>query len=339
MFNRGSFISVIAPFYNVHDYADDCVRSLISQDFDGGFEIVLVDDGSTDGTGDLLDGYSSDSRVHVIHQDNAGLSCARNRGVREAHGEFITFVDGDDIVSPHYLSLLAGALLESGADQAIGRHLIVPGQSAIRFLNWGNSRKYELLDRSGILPHFLYQDVIVSAWAHLAPKETYVKTPFVPGRRYEDDLAFGGQVLSASSFALLKEPIYGYMRRSGSILRPPVISLKQLRDFREGIQAVEEAVTPFLPACASGLTYHKALEFTRLFRLAFKCNEGGGESEHYQSEAVDYVRENLVKLLVDSGIRRGDRARFFALAYVPKLYVSLIEAYERREMKHAQPHG
>ena len=255
------------------------MESLLAQDYDGDHEFILIDDGSTDGTGDLLDGYALSPRVRVIHQKNAGQSCARNRGVLEAHGDYVTFVDGDDVVSPHYLSLLANALSRSGAEQVIGGHLIVPGTRAIPALEWSDSREYELLDREGFLSQFLYGGGMAAAWAHLASRKTYLANPFASGRYYEDDMAFGAQVLSAASFALLKEPIYGYMRRAGSTVRPANTSLKQLHDFRAAIQSIEDAVKPFLPGCASGLIYHKALEFTRLFRIARHCNEGGRRAQ------------------------------------------------------------
>lgn len=102
-------ISVVMPFYNVEQYVDDCMSSLLSQDFDR-YEVVCVDDGSTDRTGTLLDGYeATNPRVRVLHTENKGLSEARNAGVRAAHAELVSFVDGDDVVSPHYLRLLHDA--------------------------------------------------------------------------------------------------------------------------------------------------------------------------------------------------------------------------------------
>lgn len=337
MDKKPSLISVIVPFYNLRDCVGYCMESLLAQDYDGEHEFILIDDGSTDGTGDLLDAYASNPCVRVIHQKNGGQSCARNRGVLEAHGDYVTFVDGDDVVSPHYLSLLANALSKSGAEQVIGRHLIVPGTRAIQALEWSDSREYELLDQESFLSHILMRMLLLRR-GHLASRKTYLANPFASGRRYEDDIAFGAQVLSAASFALLKEPIYGYMRRAGSTVRPANTSLKQLHNFSAAIQAIEDAAKPFLPGCASGLTYHKALELTRLFRIADHCNEGGEEPRSYQVEALSYVRRNLMGLLADPGVRRGDKARFLAIAGAPWLYTRLIEAYERREMRRATPH-
>lgn len=97
-------ISVIVPVYNVELYLRQCVDSILEQNLDD-FELLLVDDGSTDGCGEICDGYKKlDNRVKVFHKSNGGVSSARNVGLDNACGEWVAFVDSDDIVSPSYLS-------------------------------------------------------------------------------------------------------------------------------------------------------------------------------------------------------------------------------------------
>ncbi len=97
------YFSVIVPIYNVEPYLPICVDSILAQTFRN-FELILVDDGSTDGSPILCDAYArKDSRVRVIHQPNAGVVAARNAGLRTARGGYVLFVDGDDWVSPQYL--------------------------------------------------------------------------------------------------------------------------------------------------------------------------------------------------------------------------------------------
>ena len=96
-------ISVIVPVYKAEAYLHRCVDSLLSQTFQN-FEILLVDDGSPDRSGEICDEYArKDSRVRVFHKENGGVSSARNMGLDNARGEWITFVDSDDFVSPTYL--------------------------------------------------------------------------------------------------------------------------------------------------------------------------------------------------------------------------------------------
>ena len=98
-----SMISVIVPAYNVAKYLPACIRSILRQRYKD-FELILVDDGSPDGSGEICDAFAKkDSRVRVIHQANGGVSRARNEGIRASRGEWICFIDADDIVSPSFL--------------------------------------------------------------------------------------------------------------------------------------------------------------------------------------------------------------------------------------------
>lgn len=113
-------ISIIVPIYNVSRYLDQCVGSILSQTFED-WECILIDDGSTDGSSDICEKWANkDIRIIVIHQQNAGVSAARNNGIEKAKGEWITFVDADDWLEPDYLS--------SMYRQAIETDLVVSGQ-------------------------------------------------------------------------------------------------------------------------------------------------------------------------------------------------------------------
>lgn len=99
-------ITIIVPVYNVINYLPACLESLKKQSYPK-CEFLLIDDGSTDGSGVMCDEFiKTDTRARVIHQQNLGLSEARNRGVREAKGEYITFVDSDDTITSDYVSYL-----------------------------------------------------------------------------------------------------------------------------------------------------------------------------------------------------------------------------------------
>ena len=94
-------ISIIIPLYNKEAYIANTLESVINQDFID-FEIIIIDDGSTDHSVDIIRTYK-DSRIKLIHQENGGVSSARNHGIEEASGEYITFLDADDIWRPNYL--------------------------------------------------------------------------------------------------------------------------------------------------------------------------------------------------------------------------------------------
>lgn len=114
-----SLISVIIPFYNVEAYASKCIESVINQTYTN-LEIILVDDGSPDNCGKIIDEYAKkDKRIKVIHKKNGGLSDARNKGIQVATGKFIGFVDSDDYIKEDMYEYLYNLIINNDADISI----------------------------------------------------------------------------------------------------------------------------------------------------------------------------------------------------------------------------
>lgn len=112
-------VSVIVPIYNVEAYLPQCVDSILNQTYDN-LEIILVDDGSPDNCGAICDEYAAkDCRIRVIHQENGGLSAARNAGLDIADGEYIAFVDSDDFIADTMIERLLRSAAEANADMAV----------------------------------------------------------------------------------------------------------------------------------------------------------------------------------------------------------------------------
>ena len=119
MKQSGPLISIIVPVYNVDAYLKQCVDSILNQKYEN-FELLLIDDGSTDKSGEICDVYEQrDKRVRVFHKKNGGVSSARNVGLDNAQGDWIAFVDSDDIVTPDYLFDLYDSLKENDIDLVI----------------------------------------------------------------------------------------------------------------------------------------------------------------------------------------------------------------------------
>lgn len=111
-------LSIIVPVYNTEKYLEKCIYSLLSQEFKS-YEIILINDGSSDKSGEICDLFAKkNSNVRVFHQDNLGVSVARNRGLQEAKGKYVTFVDSDDFISPEMYKQLINALTINHADLA-----------------------------------------------------------------------------------------------------------------------------------------------------------------------------------------------------------------------------
>ena len=117
---NNSLISIIIPVYNVEKHLKKCVDSVLVQSYNN-IEVILIDDGSTDKSGNICDKLAlSDSRIVVKHKKNGGLSSARNMGIDEAKGEYITFIDSDDVISEDYIEYLYKNLIDNDSDISIG---------------------------------------------------------------------------------------------------------------------------------------------------------------------------------------------------------------------------
>lgn len=117
--------SIIVPVYNVENYLAECIDSLLAQDTAEAYEVILVDDGSTDSSDAICDAYAArDARIRVIHQKNGGVSSARNAGMASAKGVYLFFVDSDDTLDPQFLSVFR-SLFETEPDLALCSHICV----------------------------------------------------------------------------------------------------------------------------------------------------------------------------------------------------------------------
>ena len=112
-------ISVIVPVYNVEKELPRCIESLLTQTYSN-FELLLINDGSSDGSPEIMERYAEkDPRIRTLHKKNGGVSSARNRGLEQAKGEYVCFVDADDVVASCYLEWLCRAIQESRLPLAI----------------------------------------------------------------------------------------------------------------------------------------------------------------------------------------------------------------------------
>lgn len=221
-------ISIIVPVYNVVNYLEKCVNSIIVQTYKT-LEIILVDDGSTDGSGKLCDSLKrKDKRIHVIHQSNSGSTAARNAGLKNASGRLIGFVDSDDWIEPDMYEKLIEALHHDDADIAVGRQYINRENAeyveAPRSIYKGCYRKDEK-----ILPHhIIYSDDYVNKGISpnlvdkLFKKELLLEYQLIvnPNTKYaEDDICVYSCILNADCVTFIDEAVYHYLQHEGSVTK------------------------------------------------------------------------------------------------------------------------
>lgn len=150
-------ISVIIPVFNAEKYLHRCINSILAQTYTD-FELLLIDDGSADGSGDICDKYAANKKIRAFHQKNGGVSAARNLGLFYAKGKWIVFVDSDDYVSPRYLSDLY-CQAEKDVDLVINDYLFVTNDGKVLDKGYSlsiNKRYDESLYKSMLREQVLY---------------------------------------------------------------------------------------------------------------------------------------------------------------------------------------
>lgn len=253
-------ISVIVPVYKVEPYLDRCVQSIVDQTYRN-LEIILVDDGSPDHCPQMCDAWAQkDSRIKVIHQENGGLSAARNRGIDAATGELIGFVDSDDYISPNMYALLYDILRRDGSDiSACGVEMVFEDGRPSRLLTLpeqctlSNKEAMEAI----VLENFLKQPV----WYKLYKSALVRNIPFPVGKYHEDVFWSWQAILAAQKVSITDEPCYFYVQRENSIMGE-TYSPKRL-DALDAKQQRLSALTPLYPSLAQTLA--KDLAFSCIY--------------------------------------------------------------------------
>ena len=239
-------ISVIVPVYNVARWLAEAVDSLLAQTY-GNIEVVLVDDGSTDGSGRICDRYSDyDSRVRVFHTANNGLSAARNFGLSKITGEYVFFMDADDFIAPDVLVLLYERALSENADLTVcDMRLIDEIGTEIGQLNCkGILAKSGRCDGEEFLRELMSNRISVCACLRLYRRAVAEAIHFPEGRYFEDVAVMG--TLAANAKVVAYEPGAVYVRRcrEGSITAN--LDLEKIRDIRRAVlQCARDAKAAF----------------------------------------------------------------------------------------------
>lgn len=209
-------ISVIVPVYNVEQYLDKCIQSLMEQTYTD-FEILLVDDGSTDSCPAICDEYAKkDSRIRSLHKQNGGLSDARNYGVNFAKGEYVTFIDSDDYVDSSYLETLDSLLKKYNSDIAVTGITTFTEDNIPSVASDAKEHVYTGLQA---FEKMLYQDTLdTSACAMLIPLKMAKGIPFPVGKYHEDEFTTYKYYVASTKVAVTTAKQYFYLQRAGSIM-------------------------------------------------------------------------------------------------------------------------
>lgn len=216
-------ISIIVPVYNAENYLRRCIDSILEQTYTN-FELLLINDGSTDGSAKILEEVKeSDSRIRIVHKKNEGVSATRNLGLKLVTGDYITFIDSDDFVDKLYLEVLYKSLTENDADIASGNFASF-NEERQTFLFFTTDETYfekvyspqEWLDQENNPRHNLFLTVIFTPFK-LYKRELWENIEYPVGRVREDDAIIHKLYLRCQRISFVNSAIYFYSQHEDSL--------------------------------------------------------------------------------------------------------------------------
>jgi len=308
--NRLPLISVIIPVYNVEEYLVQCLQSVLAQTYPH-FQVILVDDGSTDESGGICDRYGTiDKRIRVIHKENGGLSDARNAGLGIAEGAYIAFVDSDDFLHREYLKTLYDNMVAEDADLSICGYYCYDGGMPVE--NSSDEIYNREVVEGSMVTAQLYENpgMAIVAWNKLYSREIFGDIRYPVGRLHEDEAVIHELLVRCRRVVLTNARLYYYRRRSGSIMD------------KESDKSIEDAVFAYEKRIAFfgslGMRTDKAQAQRNLLLYLAGRFDGAREDKRRQ----DYTRMTLRKSMRNDSAYRDvlDKAsivELYIIGYMP----------------------
>ena len=312
-------VSVIVPAYNAEGTVEKTIKDVLAQSFQD-YEVILVDDGSTDNTSVICDNLSElDQRIQVVHQVNGGLSNARNNGTRKARGEYVTYIDSDDRIEPTYLEYLVRAIREEKADIVCGR--IDRVKEDYHAACSTEEYKIETFDTRETMSEMLTgKKLTVGACCRLVPRVWQLQYPFLDGTYYEDlSNTYKVNMLSKKT-VFIDVVLYHYVMRGGSITGRKVTSAKQCKDYNNAIDACYETVLKAWPDLKNDAAVLKARDYMSLYLSIQRCNEKDELLQQTESRLKKWMKANWSLAAKNPKAPKDVRLRALLFRISPVLY-------------------
>lgn len=220
-------ISVIIPVYNVEDYLRDCVKSVLNQSYKN-IEIILINDGSTDKSGMICDRFHlEDKRIKVIHKENGGLSDARNVGIKNASGSYITFIDSDDIVNVDFIKSLYECLKTNKSDISVcdlSRFIEIDEIECLADVHKRYEKTFSNVECIKSVYNSEAKGLSFIACAKLYKKTLFTKNNiyFPVGKIHEDIFTTYKLLFYAEKISYINDALYYYRERPNSIMQSKI---------------------------------------------------------------------------------------------------------------------
>lgn len=321
-------VSVIVPIYNAEKYLNKCVDSILCQTYSD-LEVILIDDGSKDGTASICDEYiRKDGRVVVLHKQNGGVSSARNAGLEIARGEYVVFVDSDDWVHKEYIaSLVVG--LNSGVDLAICamKETTEREEVDVSVLN----PQYAQLDRNECFREMLYSTKIGGFLCNKLFKKELITRALKENIYYSEDFVFCAQYAENIKQAVFIDiPLYYYWQNASSVTSMHGVYNDKIFSLLEAEKLLREIYVSNLPDAKDDITLN-LLKVALNLRARYKYNKCNNAEQYQAIEEV--IKENYPNIRRSDKIRIREKVNIFMTKNFPVLLLKLKSVLLGRKLK------
>lgn len=311
---ENELISIIVPVYNVSKYLERCISSIINQSYQN-IEIILINDGSTDNSGEICNKYSLlDNRIKVIHKTNGGLSDARNCGIKNSSGDYIMFIDSDDVVNFNIVECLYNIIIKYDTDISICDCVHCYSDDII----FSNSNAIKSFKSNEAICELLYQkSFLVSSWGKLFTRKCFDNVLFPVNLIFEDSAIMYKIFNQVDKIVYTDAKLYAYMHRENSITTAKFskkdcdilkICNEMMEYFSNSDDNIKKAVKSY---CSSA---------------ALRIYLNAPRNDLYNDEiniCIDYLKQNGKSILYDKNVRRKNKIAIIMFLYCRSL-ISLV---------------
>ena len=243
MENRTDYplISIIVPIYNAQKYIQNCIQSVLNQEYKN-FELILIDDGSKDNSYNICKkNKDSDNRIILIHKNNEGRSVARNVGLKHAKGAYIAFLDADDSYDKQYLSKLVNLISDNNADISCCRYTRTDGNDLLTdnqkpFCNIQIYNNFEILKEYF---HNVKSDIYPNIWTRLYKKELFENIQF-ENSEFEDLLIIHKLLAKANRMVCVDDRLYNYNTTNNNSVTNNINNIARITERIKYINEIQE---------------------------------------------------------------------------------------------------
>lgn len=317
-------ITIIVPIYNVENYLQRCIDSLINQTYRN-IEILLINDGSKDNSLSICqENCLKDSRIKLISQQNHGLAYTRNVGIQNATGKYVMFVDSDDYIHPQMTETLYKNLIAENAEISSCGHAEVYDNGFINVLN--KKKIYKTYTAEEALQVFLFTyEIDIICWNKLFLKSLFNGIYFPENKLFEDHYTVYKIIDKAHKIVFDSTPLYFYCKRNDSI-GGSRYSTKNLQ-LKDAVEEECKYIISHYPTIKSDIEIGEICWLTVLYNKMMIANEVNKNFEHYLQQKI---KKHIIPIVKSHHIKKNRKAQLILFFINKSLYKILYTYYVRK---------